>query len=344
LLASAFNQQTLCYLLVGCRLLLVVKILGFQKPAVGVLPVGTIQLGRKSATKPYLHLPVLPTLSTPQNPQFKHPQPRYQHPRVHTSANTVKRSASKLAYVYQSQGCDSWVLQRVGEIDTRGGGVKFTPAHGPAVPQQCPETGARYLMGGPLWAEAIHDQAFVGGLIEKVCGGAPGVWRGALGRGVVGKRLAGLGSRSAFQPSQPKPHCNRKSCTPTSTRTSNIKHYPNPNPNPQHRWMRRRSATRSTRASGGCSPAWLRSCRMCRCTTGGGCGVWGWRWGVEGGVGLLIALRTDSSHPIAPSADPYLMQSQSAHARPRSLHDVCKTVHCTAPKAQVFRSAIINAG
>jgi tRNA (guanine26-N2/guanine27-N2)-dimethyltransferase len=27
-----------------------------------------------------------------------------------------------------------------------------------------------------------------------------------------------------------------------------------------------------------------------------------------------------------------------------SLHDVCKTVHCTAPKAQVFRSAIINAG
>lgn len=27
-----------------------------------------------------------------------------------------------------------------------------------------------------------------------------------------------------------------------------------------------------------------------------------------------------------------------------SLHDVCRTLHCTAPKAEVFRSALINAG
>lgn len=27
-----------------------------------------------------------------------------------------------------------------------------------------------------------------------------------------------------------------------------------------------------------------------------------------------------------------------------SLHDLCRTVRCTAPKAQVFRSALINAG
>jgi tRNA G26 N,N-dimethylase Trm1 len=26
------------------------------------------------------------------------------------------------------------------------------------------------------------------------------------------------------------------------------------------------------------------------------------------------------------------------------LHDICKTVHCTPPKAAVFRSALINAG
>lgn len=53
-------------------------------------------------------------------------------------------------------------------MDSRGGGTKFTPGHGPAVPQQCPETGARYLMGGPLWAEPIHNQEFVGKLIAKV--------------------------------------------------------------------------------------------------------------------------------------------------------------------------------
>lgn len=95
-----------------------------------------------------------------------HPRPLAS--RVHTSAGTVKRSATKLAYVYQSQGCDSWTLQRVGEANAKGGGVKFTPAHGPAVPQACPETGARYLMGGPLWAEPIHDQAFVASLITQV--------------------------------------------------------------------------------------------------------------------------------------------------------------------------------
>ena len=27
-----------------------------------------------------------------------------------------------------------------------------------------------------------------------------------------------------------------------------------------------------------------------------------------------------------------------------SLHDLCKTVRCTAPKAQAFRSALLNAG
>ena len=45
--------------------------------------------------------------------------------RVHTSAATVKESATKLAYVWQSQGCDSFYLQRVGQKAARkGGGAK----------------------------------------------------------------------------------------------------------------------------------------------------------------------------------------------------------------------------
>lgn len=33
--------------------------------------------------------------------------------RVYTSAAEVKNSATKLAYVYQSQGCESFFLQRL---------------------------------------------------------------------------------------------------------------------------------------------------------------------------------------------------------------------------------------
>ena len=45
------------------------------------------------------------------------------------------------------------------------------PGVGPAVPQQCPETGANFLMGGPFWADPIHNMDWVNGILEsvKVC-------------------------------------------------------------------------------------------------------------------------------------------------------------------------------
>ena len=46
--------------------------------------------------------------------------------------------------------------------------IKYTPGHGPAVPQECPETGAGFLMGGPFWAEPIHDMDWVAGLLDLV--------------------------------------------------------------------------------------------------------------------------------------------------------------------------------
>ncbi len=54
----------------------------------------------------------------------------------------MKDSASKLAYVYQSQGCDAWALQRVGDRVQRGNSIKYTPGHGPPVDKRCTETGA----------------------------------------------------------------------------------------------------------------------------------------------------------------------------------------------------------
>ncbi|EFN59063.1 hypothetical protein CHLNCDRAFT_29505, partial [Chlorella variabilis] len=90
--------------------------------------------------------------------------------RVYTSAAEVKNSATRLGYVWQSTGCDSFYWQRVGRKAVKGGGnsVKYMPGAGPAVPQQCPETGAGFQMGGPFWAEPLHDPEWVAGLLDQV--------------------------------------------------------------------------------------------------------------------------------------------------------------------------------
>lgn len=54
--------------------------------------------------------------------------------RVYTSPAEIKLSASKQAYVWQSQGCDSWWLQPVGQVKQHGNSTKFTPSNGPEVP------------------------------------------------------------------------------------------------------------------------------------------------------------------------------------------------------------------
>lgn len=42
------------------------------------------------------------------------------------------------------------------------------PGHGPVVPQKCPETGAAYLVGGPLWSEPIHDMTWAQAIKDDV--------------------------------------------------------------------------------------------------------------------------------------------------------------------------------
>lgn len=54
--------------------------------------------------------------------------------RVYTSAAEIKYAASKQAYVWQSQGCDSWWLQPVGGVQQKANSIKFSPAAGPGVP------------------------------------------------------------------------------------------------------------------------------------------------------------------------------------------------------------------
>ena len=50
----------------------------------------------------------------------------------------------------------------------KGKGFKFAPGHGPTVPQQCPETGSGWIMGGPFWSQPLHDQAWVKGVLDTL--------------------------------------------------------------------------------------------------------------------------------------------------------------------------------
>lgn len=89
------------------------------------------------------------------------------------AAAEVKNTATRLGYVWQSTGCDSFYWQRVGRRLVKagkGGGssVKYSPGVGPAVPQECPESGSGFQMGGPFWAERLHDPEWVAGLLAQV--------------------------------------------------------------------------------------------------------------------------------------------------------------------------------
>ncbi|KAL6773730.1 hypothetical protein ACKKBG_A22240 [Auxenochlorella protothecoides x Auxenochlorella symbiontica] len=86
--------------------------------------------------------------------------------RVYTNANEVKNSATRMGYVWQSQGCDSFYWQRMGRRLIKGSSVKYAPGSGPAVPQACPETGAGFTMGGPFWAEALHSAEALAGILQ----------------------------------------------------------------------------------------------------------------------------------------------------------------------------------
>jgi tRNA (guanine26-N2/guanine27-N2)-dimethyltransferase len=50
----------------------------------------------------------------------------------------------------------------------KGNSAKHMPGLGPAVPERCAETGAGFLMGGPFWADPIHDMDWVQGILALV--------------------------------------------------------------------------------------------------------------------------------------------------------------------------------
>ncbi|XP_074023361.1 tRNA (guanine(26)-N(2))-dimethyltransferase [Numenius arquata] len=81
--------------------------------------------------------------------------------RVFTGQAKVKASASKQALVYHCVGCGTHHLQRLGKVTTHGTGFKYGAATGPPVGPTCEFCHQRHQLGGPMWAEPLHDPAFV---------------------------------------------------------------------------------------------------------------------------------------------------------------------------------------
>ncbi|XP_055040054.2 tRNA (guanine(26)-N(2))-dimethyltransferase [Misgurnus anguillicaudatus] len=90
--------------------------------------------------------------------------------RVKTGQAVVKNSASKQALIYNCVGCGAFHLQRMGKRICQGKHMKYSAATGPPVGPNCEHCGQKFQLGGPMWAEPLHDSAFV----QKVLGAVSG--------------------------------------------------------------------------------------------------------------------------------------------------------------------------
>ncbi|XP_048103772.1 tRNA (guanine(26)-N(2))-dimethyltransferase isoform X1 [Alosa alosa] len=97
--------------------------------------------------------------------------------RVRTGQAKVKDSASKQALVYNCVGCGSFHLQRMGKRMSHGKNrpllcfsMKYSAATGPPVGPNCEHCGQRHQLGGPIWAEPLHDVEFVQKVLSAVSG------------------------------------------------------------------------------------------------------------------------------------------------------------------------------
>ncbi|KAL1211377.1 tRNA (guanine(26)-N(2))-dimethyltransferase 2 [Cardamine amara subsp. amara] len=88
--------------------------------------------------------------------------------RVYTSASAMKNTPLKLSYVYQCIGCDSFHLQPVGRSLPKNNSVRYLPAIGPVVQQDCSHCGKKYNMGGPIWSAPMHDPEWVTSILNSV--------------------------------------------------------------------------------------------------------------------------------------------------------------------------------
>jgi len=88
--------------------------------------------------------------------------------RVQTGKAAVKLSPTKVSYLYQCSGCDSFALQPVAKVTDKESHEKVTPGAGPPVNRNCEHCGRVHHVGGPLWTAPIHDTPFVEALLGRL--------------------------------------------------------------------------------------------------------------------------------------------------------------------------------
>jgi tRNA (guanine26-N2/guanine27-N2)-dimethyltransferase len=88
--------------------------------------------------------------------------------RVYSSAVKVKHTAAKMASVFACNQCDSYWLQRIGRVQERGNSIHFLPGQGPPIGPSCSIFDGPLRVGGPMWAENIHETAFVNRALDFV--------------------------------------------------------------------------------------------------------------------------------------------------------------------------------
>ncbi|XP_071104696.1 tRNA (guanine(26)-N(2))-dimethyltransferase-like [Haliotis cracherodii] len=89
--------------------------------------------------------------------------------KVFTGQVKVKQSVTKLAYVYHCTGCGSHVLQKLAnKTPTKGDNYKFTPAVAPSAQPVCNHCGFKQHIGGPIWADPMHDRDFLTKVLQRV--------------------------------------------------------------------------------------------------------------------------------------------------------------------------------
>uniref|UniRef100_A0A8C3ULV9 tRNA (guanine(26)-N(2))-dimethyltransferase n=1 Tax=Catharus ustulatus TaxID=91951 RepID=A0A8C3ULV9_CATUS len=90
--------------------------------------------------------------------------------RVFSGQAKVKASASKQALVFHCVGCGSHRLQRLGGALSPWvpGRFKYSAATGPPVGPSCEFCQHRHQVGGPVWAEPLHDPPFVESLLAAL--------------------------------------------------------------------------------------------------------------------------------------------------------------------------------
>uniref|UniRef100_A0A8D0G545 tRNA (guanine(26)-N(2))-dimethyltransferase n=1 Tax=Sphenodon punctatus TaxID=8508 RepID=A0A8D0G545_SPHPU len=93
-------------------------------------------------------------------------------------------SLHKQALIYNCVGCSSFHLQRLGKTSNHGNNFKYSAASGPPVGPTCEHCQQRHQLGGPMWAEALHDVDFVQRVLSAVTNN--------LGRFRTSQRILGV--------------------------------------------------------------------------------------------------------------------------------------------------------